>query len=127
MAEYVLAEDALSPSTQELIESLQRAFRRCETTFFVIGAWARDLHLEHRHDIRLRRRTRDTDVAFAVAHWNMYDKVRNVLIDEFGFQKGTQAERLVAPQGGHPVDLIPFGSIEDDSHTLTWPPHHERA
>lgn len=127
MAEYVLAEDALLPSMQGLIESLQRAFRRCETTFFVIGAWARDLQLEHRHGVKLRRRTRDTDVAFAVAHWDMYDEIRRVLIDEFGFEKGTQAERLVAPQDGHPVDLVPFGSIEDDNHTLTWPPHHDRA
>ena len=126
MAEYVLASNALSPYTQALIYALQEVCNHCETSFFVIGAWARDLHLEYVSNIHPYRGTSDTDVAFSVAHWETYDKVRNMLIDEFGFREGENVERLRAPQGNLPVDLVPFGDIEGGDPEIAWPPHYSR-
>lgn len=89
--------------------------------FFVVGALARDLILEHRHGITSARSTRDVDIAIGVADWDEYRRLATRLIEEHGFREMDRPHRLGAPSGT-PLDLIPFGAIETSDRAIGWPP-----
>ena len=55
-----------------LLEAVSSVCRRREIRFFVIGALARDLLLEHVHGMPAVRATQDVDVALAVSEWEQY-------------------------------------------------------
>ena len=89
--------------------------------FFIVGALARDLIFEHRHDIAPVRSTRDVDVAVIVADWDEYRGLSAQLAREHGFREADRPHRLEAPSGTL-LDLIPFGAIETPDRAIGWPP-----
>jgi predicted nucleotidyltransferase len=89
----------------------------------LVGATARDLLLFYAHGIKVARGTEDIDLAFAVASWTDFEKLRKSLLnsDVFRFHP-SGAHRLLYRQD-MVVDLIPFGGLENDDGTISWPPH----
>jgi predicted nucleotidyltransferase len=89
----------------------------------LVGAMARDLLLFYAYGIKAARATEDIDLAFAVASWADFEKLRKSLLRSDAF--------LPHPSGAHKilyrkhlvVDLIPFGGLENADGTISWPPH----
>lgn len=109
------------PEFRALMEQLTGACEELGIDFFVIGALARDLHLEHVHGITARRRTQDVDVAVALESWHAYEELRDLLTGRLGFQETDQKQRLKSLEGTL-LDLVPFGGLEANNHTIRWPP-----
>lgn len=75
--------------------------------FFVVGAAARDLLLEHLYDVRPFRSTGDVDIAVAVESWEAYGGLIERLVRDHGFRRAEVKHRVERP--GLVVDVVPFG------------------
>jgi predicted nucleotidyltransferase len=104
-----------------VLTSLRAACRDLGVAFFVIGALARDLHLQHLNDIDVPRRTRDVDVAVGVDGWDSYAALRDRLITGYDFTDEDPKQKVRSPDGVE-LDLVPFGGIEDSSGQIHFPP-----
>ena len=104
-----------------VLTSLRTACSDLGVEFFIIGALARDLHLQHLNDIDVPRRTRDVDVAVAVDGWDSYADLRDRLIMEYDFTDEDPKQKIRSPDGTE-LDLVPFGEIEDSNGQIRFPP-----
>ncbi|NOZ09512.1 MAG: hypothetical protein GXP09_00470 [Gammaproteobacteria bacterium] len=91
--------------------------------FFVVGATARDLVLQHGFGIEARRATRDIDLAVQVSNWDEFEALKMGLIKTGSFAKTRMTQRLQY-QETMPVDIVPFGAIKEADGTISWPPKH---
>lgn len=98
---------------------LREACTEAALEFFVVGAAARDLLLEHVHGVTPFRSTGDVDIAVAVEGWGQYDKLVGTLVGDHGFSR-TSAEHRVT-RGALVVDVVPFGDIANDRREVEWP------
>lgn len=112
----------LNPIEVEIFDSIYRATSQLGIPFLVIGASARDLILHHVHGIEVTRATGDIDFAIQVAAWSEFQELKNRLLD-MNFTESHQKRRLVSPFG-IPVDIVPFGAIEDERAMIRWPPEN---
>ena len=87
----------------------------------LVGATARDLVLHYGHDVPIARATLDVDLAFAVADWDEFDALRDALLRSGAFSSGRRAHHSVVHRDNLPVDLIPFGGIENADGRIVWP------
>ncbi|MEZ4698537.1 MAG: hypothetical protein R2832_19120 [Rhodothermales bacterium] len=87
--------------------------------FFVVGAAARDLSLEHIYGVPLIRATKDVDVAAIVSGWDEFHDVTAELIGTHGFSRSGRAHRF--NRGTMIIDLVPFGEIADERGQIVWP------
>lgn len=117
----------LDPVTVAIIETVHLVATRHNASYFIIGATARDILMTHVFGIAPRRATRDVDFAIALRDWNQFEIIKNSFIDIGDFQPvENKAHRLLYKQdefgSAYPLDLIPFGGIEDDGNEIAWPP-----
>ena len=87
--------------------------------YFVIGAAARDLLLQHVYGVRPLRATGDVDVAVTVGGWDEYDALVGRLVEDHDFEPSGEEHRL--RRAGLVVDVVPFGRIGGDRHVIVWP------
>lgn len=92
-------------------------------SFFVVGAFARDIILEHCYGINPRRMTRDIDLGINVADWEQFDKLINSLISTGKFSRTKEPQRYLFDY--IPIDIVPFGAIAGEQVRIEWPPEHE--
>jgi len=95
--------------------------------YFVTGAKARDILLTNVFAQAASRATRDVDVAIAVEDWNQFEAVRDALRKEECFRPvAGMAHRFRyyadATGEGYPLDIVPFGGVEEPDMTVAWPP-----
>lgn len=114
---------ALSPDLLMLIRALDQAAKQLHIPYFVIGATARDILIEHVHGLETTRATRDIDFAVAVSSWEAFSQLKEHLIGTGEFQAGEQSHRLTFGQGNgaYPLDLVPFDGVEHEGE-IAWPP-----
>jgi predicted nucleotidyltransferase len=91
--------------------------------FFVVGATARDILLNHCHAIRTYRATRDLDIGVEVAGWDEFRSLADALIATGRFTPAREAYRLNF--GRFPVDIVPYGGVSPDNQTISWPPDNQ--
>ncbi|MBD8512090.1 nucleotidyl transferase AbiEii/AbiGii toxin family protein [Photobacterium sp. WH77] len=91
--------------------------------YFIAGATARDIVLHGIFGHTPGRATRDIDTAIFVDSWSQYEEMRGKLIAS-GLIATDIAHRLTEPQSGLPVDILPFGTLEDSERRIQWPPKH---
>lgn len=110
------------------LKPLARLTRRIQAAadgipFVIAGAQARDLLLKHGHAIDTGRQTADVDFAFRVSTWDKFLAFRGALIAaDFTAVRGKLHKLLC---GKLEVDILPFGEIESDEHTIAWPPDRD--
>jgi predicted nucleotidyltransferase len=110
-----------------LLSHVDRVAGELSLTYFVGGAFARDLILVHVHGFDVPRPTRDVDIGIAVRNWGDFDQVNERLTrsGEFSSVHGV-VHRLMfrANQnvGGIPLDILPFSGVEEPGSLLRWPP-----
>ncbi len=91
--------------------------------YFVVGAQARDLLLHYVYNLPMNRLTRDVDVAIAVQTWEQYSQLRETLINSGQFAATPKIHhRLSFIEANLPIDLVPFGDVENPPGSIRWPP-----
>jgi predicted nucleotidyltransferase len=114
----------ISEPTVSILREIEEVSRRMNCPFFVVGATARDIILEHQFDIQSQRATVDIDIGVRMAGWDHFNELKNELIRSTKFSPSKQKQRLVF-KDNFPVDIIPFGVIADENGSITWPPDHD--
>lgn len=103
-----------------LVAAIRQAWPDRE--LLLVGATARDVLLSYAHGIPVERATLDIDFAVAVADWEDYLELRNILLAGGVFIEDPRVlHRLLLPPHTK-LDLIPFGGVERDDRTIAWPP-----
>lgn len=107
-----------------LIRTLDEVAQGLAIRYFVIGATARDILMEHVHGLETGRATRDVDFAVAVSSWDEFDrlKARLTATGQFFASATTHRLRFGKEQGAYPLDLVPFDGVEQDGE-IAWPPN----
>jgi predicted nucleotidyltransferase len=100
------------PDLLPVLKAVAEACGQMGADFFLIGALARDVLLEHIYGTEVPLTTGDVDVAVAVDGWQAYEDLRRRLAEEHGFENGPEKQRLRSP-GGTPLDLVPFAGVEE--------------
>ena len=121
--------DAVTLGIPDLLPVLRAVAEACgqreadlvEADFFLIGALAHDVLLEHIYGVEVPLTTGDVDVAVAVGSWQAYEDLRRRLVEEHGFEEGPEKQRLRSPEGT-PLDLVPFGGVEEEGGKARFPP-----
>ena len=90
----VKSDRPLSASLLELIRELDRVAQELGTPYFVIGATARDILMEHVYGIETTRATEDIDFAVAVSSWDAFDQLKAHLVATGRFMASALAHRL---------------------------------
>ncbi len=106
-----------------LIE-IERIATKLDFPFFVVGATARDIILEHQFDIKPVRATIDIDIGVSVAGWDQFKLLQDELVKSNRFSPSKQKQRLIY-DNDFLVDIIPFGTIANENGSISWPPDHE--
>lgn len=104
----------------ELYTSVSRAAEGLDIPFVVVGASARDIVLHYGHDAPVQRATDDVDFGVQVPDWSSFEALKTILLED-GFRKSKVQHRVISP-GDVPVDIVPFGSVEDEQSNIAWPP-----
>lgn len=114
----------ISETSVSILREIEEVSRRMNCPFFMVGATARDIILEHQFDIQPQRATIDIDIGVLMAGWDNFNELKDELIRSTKFSPSKQKQRLLY-DGNFPVDIIPFGAIEDENGSITWPPDHD--
>ena len=114
----------ISETSVSILKEIEEVSTRLDIPYFVVGATARDIILEHQFDINTRRATLDIDIGVFVSGWDQFNTLENELIRSTKFVPSQQKQRLIY-NDNFPLDIIPFGTIEDEDGSITWPPDHE--
>ncbi len=109
--------------TIELYRAVAKAVEAIEAEYLVVGASARDLVFKHAYGIEIARATGDIDYGIHVTDWCQFDSLREILIND-GFKSTKDLHRLISPKDLR-VDIVPFGGIEAEDSSITWPPEHD--
>ncbi|MFO1429219.1 MAG: nucleotidyl transferase AbiEii/AbiGii toxin family protein [Candidatus Competibacteraceae bacterium] len=117
----------LDPALLRILEAVDHVVADYGIDCFVTGAMARDILLTHVFGIDTGRATRDVDFAIAVASWDQFNLFKARLVSGGSF---TASDKLVqrlyyrdeARKFEYPIDLVPFGGVEQIPHTFAWPP-----
>lgn len=83
-----------------------------ETTYFVVGAFVRDIILEQIYGDQGGIETKDVDVAVYLQDWSQFDKVVTDLVANHGFVRERGMAHAFRTPDGLLTDIVPYGSIE---------------
>lgn len=110
----------------EILAIIDSAVQQEGLSYFLVGATARDIILTNVFGVEAARATRDVDLAVSVDGWSQFEKLKQRLLADGRFMAAEISSRLYFKLDngsvGYPVDLIPFGGVEDASHAIAWPP-----
>lgn len=109
-----------------VVQSLQDVAQALGIKYFLMGAAARNLMLQHAHNIAPSRLTEDVDFAVSVSDWSSFESLRTALLssDQFSGSPDPAIHKLRHKATGLPLDIVPFGGIENTDRKISWPPDH---
>ncbi len=113
----------IDPVVVEVLRVIDQEASSRGMLYFVVGATARDILLNHCHDIKSNRLTRDLDIGVEVPGWDDFSRLTEALIATGSFTATREAYRF--NYGRFPVDIVPYGGVSPDSQTISWPPDHQ--
>lgn len=114
-------------SSQEHADTLQALQKIAATAaelqipFLLVGATARDMLLEHVHDMSKERRTLDVDIGVLVGSWSEYSKFTAAMTGR-GFERHPHKVHNFRSEKGVVIDVVPFGGLADAKGLIAWPP-----
>lgn len=115
----------LETTQLEIMRHVDQVARSFDLRYFVAGALARVILLEHVHGQSPGPATRDVDFGVTVKDWPTFQSLKNELIGTGAFESAPGiAQRLIYIRDIHHswIDLVPFGGIEQDGRMIAWPP-----
>lgn len=105
-------------------EAIVKETNSLQIPFFVVGAAARDMILEYGYGVGVQRATHDIDIGINVSDWDQFERLTEQLIKFSGFSRAEEKHRLRF-ENKIPLDIVPFGAIEDENNQIRWPPDHD--
>lgn len=111
----------LPPEIEAVLQQVAGVMVAQGISFFVVGALARDLLLEHVWHLPPQRATKDVDFGVRLADWQQFAALKNALCATKEFTTHAQPQRLYH-RSGVTLDLVPFGAIESPPGSIRWPP-----
>jgi len=114
----------IDKKTVAVLLEIDRIAGRLGLAYFIVGATARDILLQHGHGIHTTRATVDIDIGVFVSEWDNFLALKQALVDTGKFKSTKQSQRLMY-NDKFPVDIVPFGRIAKDDGSISWPPEHE--
>jgi predicted nucleotidyltransferase len=117
----------VDPIAVSIMRAVDAVAHELHLSYFLIGAMARDVLLGHVFGLNTGRATRDIDFAFALEGWEQFQQLQERLMASGHFVAVPKiTHRLLFRPGGRVqdrmVDLLPFGGVEQPTHTIAWPP-----
>lgn len=112
----------VDPYVAAVLEHVQAVSGSLGMSCFMIGARALDVQLHNVHGLRTFHPTSDTDFAVAVESWGKFAALKDGLVGTGHFGLDLHATQRVIYDGIYPVDLVPFGGLEQPRGTIVWPP-----
>lgn len=111
----------------EILRRVDAVTREPRIDYFVGGAMARDLILTHVFGKDTGRATRDVDLGICIDRWEQLDLLKAKLIRGDDFLSapripGRLIYRREKETFGIPLDLLPFGGVQNADTTIAWPP-----
>jgi predicted nucleotidyltransferase len=91
--------------------------------FFVVGASARDIILNHCYGLKTPRMTKDIDLGVEVASWQQFNQLRESLLSTGKVSPTSKLHSLKFDSVL--IDIVPFGAITDERRRISWPPEHK--
>jgi len=116
----------IDPEEVSILRSIKEVAEEFNIPFFVVGAFARDVIFEHIHRIPAPRKTEDIDLGVEVANWEEFGRLIGALIERELITATKSPQRFIAKTSATVVDIIPYGSITDETKRISWPPDHDR-
>jgi predicted nucleotidyltransferase len=114
--------EKIEPEKVEALSIIRETADSLGIKFFIVGAMARDIILEHCYGIIAPRRTMDIDLGVEVAGWDQYHQLTRALTEAGRFSPTAEPHRFLS--GGIRIDIVPFGQITDERMRISWPPEH---
>jgi predicted nucleotidyltransferase len=110
-----------------VLRAVDRVTKEVGVDYFVLGATARDIVLYGVFGVDSDRGTLDVDLAVAVQDWSQFELVKSRLVatKEFSADAATPHRlfhRDDTAKKAYPLDLLPFGGVEEPSSRIVWPP-----
>jgi predicted nucleotidyltransferase len=116
----------IDPAIVAVLRAVHAAAHAQRLGFFIAGALARDIWLDYIYEVPVARLTRDIDVGIHVSSWAEFEGLRERLISDAAFAPDAhRLHRLFMPSSGVPLDIVPFGGVEDSQRRIAWPPDGE--
>lgn len=101
--------------------AIDEATTICSVPYIVVGATARDMVLHHGYGAPIQRATKDIDFAVQVDSWESFDALKDQLLSA-NFTETKTPHRLIS-SANMPVDIVPFGGVEQGNAEIVWPPN----
>ncbi|HAU1322090.1 TPA: hypothetical protein F8R96_14285 [Legionella pneumophila] len=109
----------------ELFELINKIARDNDSSYFLIGAKARDMLLDYFGKKAELRKTLDTDIALCCRNWQEFYKIKNAFVNGSDFTVDEKFEpRIISTKYGC-LDIVPFGEINEHDSNLKWPPDYD--
>lgn len=117
----------VNPVLLEILSAVQQVTGELGCDYLLVGATARDMLMTHVFGLDTRRATYDVDFAIALDHWERFNVLKAALVATGSFAPAANKVHLLhykpAEYGkAFPLDLIPFGGVEQEAHRISWPP-----
>ena len=109
--------------TVAILSDIDQSTEKLKIPFFIVGAFARDILLQHAYGIYTPRATMDIDFSIFITDWDQFDGLKTVLLGTGKFHPTKQTQRLLY-ENEYPVDIVPFGGIAKEDGSISWPPEH---
>lgn len=121
------SEFPLDPTALEILRAVTGEAASAGIECMIVGATARDILLTHVFGIPARRATHDVDFAVAIENWDQFEQMKSRLAARKGFEPSSRMKQRLYYLGdekehGHPLDLVPFGAIAQNTNEIAWPP-----
>jgi predicted nucleotidyltransferase len=111
----------------KVILDLDEVTKNLGISFIVVGAVARDL-IDSMLGISSVRLTQDIDLAIHINGWDKFNTLSSAMISGGKFRHDKAPKHRFFHISTHiPVDIIPFGPIDGNEHSIQWPaPDHTK-
>jgi len=114
----------IDKKTVALLSEIDTIARDLKLAFFIVGATARDILLQHVHGIHTTRATLDVDIGVFVSDWEQFRTLKEALVHTGKFSPTRQAQRLRFDDELL-LDIIPFGGVAEEDHSIAWPTEYD--
>ncbi len=113
----------INEKTVAILSEIDAIARDLKLAFFIVGATARDILLQHTHGIHTTRATLDIDIGVFVSDWEQFRTLGEALVDTGKFSPTRQTQRLLF-DNELLLDIIPFGGVAEENDSISWPPEY---
>lgn len=120
MTELRIGSSSIDPIQLRTYRAIVKVASEKQVPFIIIGASARDLVMHYGYGAPVQRATKDIDLAVQVADWENFDSICESLVAD-GYTRTAIPHRLQDSEGV-PLDIIPFGPLEQTGSRIFWPP-----